>query len=599
MLEPSFVAPPLPGATAFIPARFPRQPLARRARPRLLTACAKPSPSPPEPLPLPSNALARNRAPPGETSQSDRGGLPTLFNGPEGVLGIVLAAAVLLADFARGLVRLATRGGAAGEDAKYVEQRLTDVDDSIVLLQRALDGSKRALAETEASLDATIARASSAEAAMKGIGDSRDRLQKALDQAAVAEVEVRRIQESLRVERGRRESVEESVEERAEESARVQEQVAKREREVSELRDLLATVRESGDGALAEHERRETELAAKIKTRDVELERVREERARLGSEAVEMERRAETMSEQVSAATLALEETRIELERVQADLEKRLAEQEAVEEESAKVVQRSAERERMKEQLREMQGELEEIRRELRTRDKIVDEVSLESDQLASLLAARDAELREVHRRLESAMAAERVPGGDASRSDLSLEEIKSNLDAEQLALSAEIAKAELTQSDIREEDLDPLDRLKKEMNVEEDLLQAGLRKAETTVKLEEHDKNRKQGAVDEVLGSIGEKGDGDEGLQKLFEGLSVADVEGAVREGEVRGEVVDDALAVSKQAQSKVGEREGKPKKRRGRPPKEKSKGEESGEEGGGETPKRKRGRPRKAPSS
>lgn len=529
--------------------------------------------------------------------------MPSLLNGPEGVLGIVLAAAALLADFAAGLVRLATRGGGRGEDGTDVEQRLGDVDDSIALLQRALDGSKRALAETEASLDATVARASSAEAAMKGIGDSRDRLQKALDQAAVAEVEVRRIQESLRVERERRESVGESVEEREEESLRVQVDVAKREREVSELRELLASVRESGDEALAEHERREKELAVKIERRDAELERVREERARLGSEAVEMERRAETMSEQVSAATLALEETRMELERVQADLEKRLAEQEAVEEESAKVVQRSAERERMKEQLREMQSELEEIRRELRTRDQIVEEVALESDQLASLLAARDAELREVHRRLDSAVVAEKGGGGDAGRSDLSLEEIKNNLDAEQLALSAEIAKAELVRSDIADEDLDPLDRLKKVMNVEGDLLQAGLRKAETTVKLEEHDKKRKQGAVDEVLGSIGEEEEADEGLRALFEALSVGDVEGAVDEGDmVVREVGDDALAVVKQAQSQMGSKEEKPEKRGGRPAKMQSEGggkAGSSQEGGGETPKRKRGRPRKRPAS
>lgn len=46
---------------------------------------------------------------------------------------------------------------------RVAEQRLTDVADTIALLPKALDCSKQALAETEASLDVTIACANPAE----------------------------------------------------------------------------------------------------------------------------------------------------------------------------------------------------------------------------------------------------------------------------------------------------------------------------------------------------------------------------------------------------------------------------------------------------
>lgn len=543
-----------------------------------------------------------------------------MFNGPEAVLGIVLAAAALLADFAAALARLAARGSASdvavfhddgtpvsrsGPD--IVDNRLSDIDRSISVLKAALDGSKQALADTEASLDATIARAKSAEAAIEGIGHSRDRLQNALDQAAAAELEVRKIQDTLEVERAKGDDVAHSLGERVQEKREVDEQVAKREVELAELTGMLEQIRESGQGALQQHLKKEERLTEELGRQDEELRRVREERERLGEEAREMERRAETMSEQVSAATLALEETRLKLEKAHGELEKRRAEQEAVEKESAEVVARSAERERMKEKLREMEGELEETRRELRTRDKIVEEISLESDQLASLLAARDAELHEAQRRLESAVAVGEESGGvggDAKASDLSLEEIRNNLDAEQRALSAEIARAELARSDIAEEDLDPLDRVEREMEAEGELLQAGLRKAESTVKREEHLSKRKQGAVQEVLESIGreEKEEGDESLKGVLEGISVKDAESELEASESgdggdgdRVEGKRDELAVSKQAQSKASGEESKPKRRRGRP----RKAAREGDVGGGDDVKKRRGRPRKSSSS
>ncbi|CDF77449.1 unnamed protein product [Chondrus crispus] len=197
-----------------------------------------------------------------------------------------------------------------------------------------------------------------------------------------------------------------------------------------------------------------------------------------------------------------------------------------------------------------MEGTVSDMQQELRTRDKIVEEVSLETDLLASLLAARDAELHETQRKLESAMGSEDAGGGDADESELSLEEIKSTVSAEQLTLRAEIAQAELAKSDLGADDLDPLDRVEREMGAKRELLQARLTRAQASAKRAEYEKRRKQGAVDDVLRS------GDR-------------------------EQAADTLGVARQKQV-IADAEAKPRARRRGRPRKKAAGGDDGADGG-----------------
>lgn len=416
------------------------------------------------------------------------------------MLGILLAAAALLADFTRGLVHIATNPSPFKED---IREGLNDVDRSIALLRTALDGSKQLLKATEDELDASIMRANSAEKALAGLGDSRDKLMSALDQAAKADMEISRIQKCLEEERKGRSLVEEGKEIAESETEQVGSDMEKREKEIDDLRAMVEEVKRWGEEKLEGHVKREVELRDGIEESQREFEKVKEEKERLAEEARSMEKRAGTMAEQVSAAALALEETRRELERVESELEEKRTESKRVDKESLELDKRSEENKLWKEAVENMKEELKDLQLELKERDRVVEAVALESDELRSLLAARDAELREISERLASAMTGEQERGGDSRQSDLKLEEIKEHLDAEQLALSAEIARAKLKKSDIGADVLDEMDRLAMELEAEGKLLQAGLRKAEATMRLEEHQQQRKNGAVEDVLESI------------------------------------------------------------------------------------------------
>lgn len=511
--------------------------------------------------------------------------IPSLFRGPEAVLGIVIAAAALLADFTRNLVRLTTRRASL----PILKNTLAEVDDSINQLQTTLDVSKSILTDTERRLDESLARANTAETALLGIGDTRDAMLQAREQTARAEEELARIKARLQKEAANMKSIEEAKIEKSAEKERLELVVGEKDGLLEQLRQRLDSIRQQGEQALEEQKQREEMLRAEVTERDEQLQSVAEERSRLGKQASDMEQQAIEMSEQVEAAERALDEAKMELEQSQAELQEQMKAQKLVGEESARAVERGMEVDLLRKQVNEMEGELGELQSELRSRDQVVNEVSSEADELRSLLAARDAELGDLTNRLESALSVQKERGGDTKLSDLSLEEIKNNLDAEKLALSAEIGKAELASFDITESDLDPLDRLKKEMEVEGDLFQAGLRKAESTVLLEEHSESRKSEAVEDVLGSVPEKADSVDMMDRIGE-------TGDMKSGGGSDKKVSKSVTVAKQAQSTKGaEKEAKPKKRRGRPPKKK-KEEESGKSSSSDgTAKREARKPRK----
>lgn len=402
----------------------------------------------------------------------------------------------------------------------------------------------------------------------------KDSLLHAREQAEQAELRLQQLTATLASEREKRERVAHQKGVASEEGARLDDDLQTREKDLSCLREDLDALRGKTEQALDLLKNEEMGLREKVGNSEEQLDVVRKERMAVEKEAMEMANCASDMEERARVASVALEETRRELEEVRVQLAEKVKEEEAVDRDTGGVVDRGVEEVAMRKMLGDLECELGELQRELRARDAVVNEVAVESDELRSLLASRDAEVRLLKSRLESAVVVQEERGGDSSLSDLSLQVIKRNMDAEQLALSAEIAKAELATFEISEEDLDPLDRIKKEMDVEGDFLQAGLRKAETAVELEEHSMLRREGNVDDILKQV-------ESGQEIESGVIADETE---------------AMTVAKVAQNKKAtEKEAKPKKRRGRPPK--AGGATKASNGDGEEKvKRKRGRPRKA---
>ena len=529
--------------------------------------------------------------------------MPTLFRGPEAVLGIVITAAALLVDFTRTVARLIARPRQPMKSAR-------DLDDSITLLSNALDASKAALSDTENRLDESLARASTAEAALLGIGDTREAMRRARETTQDAEEELRRITNLLAEQRKRYEEVTEEKTEAGQTRKELEKEIKSRELEIKTLRSLADEAVKAENEMKETNKFREEELTAELQKKELELEAVRAERMRAEEDAAMLETQAGTVAEKAEAAEFALEETKRELERIQQDLDARQKDRELVDLERARAAQRSKETSKLHKMVTDMERELGELQSELRSRDQVVNEFAMEADELRSLLAARDAELRDVSSKLESATSATAEPGGDSKLSEMNLKEVKQNLDAEKLALSAEITKAELASFDISEKDIDPLDRIKKEMGAEGSLLQAGLRKAESTVWLEEHVDDRKDYALNDVLETLTDEGarqsqrdgtDGDvtstteeeqdeqgnvklsgkqPGISQNAQGASSSSHEGvqtplSESPQDFSGKVQDSAMEsvtsgeemVAKQAQMKQEEAGTKPKRRRGGP--------------------------------
>lgn len=544
------------------------------------------------------------------------------------MLGIVLAAAALLADFARNLSRLATH------PAPKLAQ---NIEESIDVLSAALDKSKAVLRETEGRLDQSLARASSAEGALGGWGDTRDAMRRARENTVKVEMELKRIEDMLREERERYQDAVGKRKRGGGERSGLEGKIKERELEMEALRKKMEQLEKNEVKVREEKEKREEALGVEMKDRELELERVRLERVKAEEQAVGLEKRAADVSEQAEAAELALEETRRELQRMQKDLDEREKGREIMERESGEMEKKREELEELKGMMGDMEREVDDLKLELKSRDQIVNEVALESDELRSLLAARDAELKEVSTRLESAMLADvDSGGGDPEFSEMKLKEVKKNLDAEQLALSAEITKAQMASEDMSNQDVDLLGRLVKEMDAEGALMQAGLRKMESAVSIEESTGGRKNEAVDDVLESIEEalkRGDDmpvDEVLQRLSEAaeaegqgmemmmtdmeeernadsveseggvvdLDIAEVNEEVLNRALGGgkkrwrkkKIVSETVGVAKQGEVTADMEE---KKGRGRPKKKESEGKSDD----GEGMKRKRGRPRKKP--
>lgn len=436
--------------------------------------------------------------------------VPALLQRPEAVLGIVLAAAALLTDFARNLARLTFRNKPA---ASALSAELLNVEKSIASLQQALDASKNALADSEHNLDVTLSRASTAENAIAVMDDTRAALANARQQAAEVDTRLAAARDALRAQAARRNDVQVDADSLRDERDRMAVAVAQREEELSALQAQLDKLRsrdreddgDGGDVTSREEEirAREQQLLDEIHQRDAQLQETRRERSKVEEQAEETAARARALEDEATAASRALRQTQQELERLSGEASAREHELSRVERESAELAQRMKETERLREVVSDMERELGSLQEELRSRDRFVEDASRESDALRGLLAARDAEVEQLAARLDSAITTEHERGGDPLQSNRNLQDVNDSLEAERLALSAEIAHAELAGLDLSEREVDPLDRISKQMDAEGKMLQADVRRAESRFRRQRDNDERKDSAVRDILQSV------------------------------------------------------------------------------------------------
>lgn len=435
--------------------------------------------------------------------------LPTLFQKPEAVLGIVLAAAALLTDFARNLVRLSMRSQPT-RPALFAE--LNDVESSIASLQEALDVSKETLADTERNLDVTLSRASTAESAIASMDDTRATLASARQQASDVNDRLTNARAALRSQAESRSNARADANTLRDERDRLVLTVTQREKELNELRLQLNNIRSkdnstsdvgaspSGNNDLL---LREKKLLEEIQTRDEQLKTTLQERNEVEEKAKAAAARVDALEGEAEEASRALQETQMELDRLNREAAAREQELVRMEQESSELARRSKESDRLRDVLANMERELGALQEELRSRDRVVENAAREFDALKGFLAARDAEIRQLEARLASAISIERDRGGDPRQSDHNLQEVTDSLEAEQLALSAEIAQAKLTGLDLSGEEFNELDNVSEQIDAEEKLLEANLRRAELKLRRQQQEQDRKENAVHDIMESV------------------------------------------------------------------------------------------------
>lgn len=423
--------------------------------------------------------------------------VPTLFRGPEGVLGVVLAAAALLVDFAKTLTRLAMR---PSPGVPILKTDLRDVDASITSLQSALDASKAALAETERQLDSTIARASTAEGAIAAMDDTRAAITAAREQANDAQERLTVARDALRLSNNKQMDAADAASTAARECSRLERTIALREAELADVCERLEKARVADTEEASNVHANEQALAEELTQREKELAQALSERDEVQRRSAELKKKAGSLEVEASAAAQALSKTESELKRIRTEVKAREKEWKNMERESERVLQQCEETERLRVVVERMEIELKGLQEQLRIRDEAVQSVATESDQLRSTLAAREAELRELSQRLQSAESLESDRGGDYRKSEMNLDEVKSSVEAGQLSLAAEIARAKVATGDVADDVVDPLDRVKKEFEAESGHLQADMIRASAAVKRGTEEMRIKDKAIQEVM---------------------------------------------------------------------------------------------------
>ncbi|KAI0560785.1 GTPase regulator [Gracilaria domingensis] len=265
---------------------------------------------------------------------------------------------------------------------------------------------------------------------------------------------------------------------------------------------------------------------------------------------------ADWLQEKMNSANLYAQSAQEQLQRVQNALnnvqQKRLhvaQEKERVDEERQRVETQIAEKrllvDKLSEQIESAKKKEKEIMKQVKYQQQLLNK-QLEQTRKQLSENVGDAEKKELEEK-----------GGDSSRSEMSLQEIRRNLRAEKLALSAEIREARVATEALSEE-VDKLQLLKSEMKAKRDGMRARLKKAQTTVNREEKEIQRREDAIGEILDSV----DSDDEENVVTEGTAAIENTGTVKKRVRKGrkkEVVEKDV-------SAVEETEATAKKKKGR---------------------------------
>lgn len=458
-------------------------------------------------------------------------GVPALFRRPEAVLGVVLATAALLTDFVRNLFSVSLRSISRDGGLKIsssLASELRQLDKSIELLQLALDDSKSALSDSERTLDITLSRANTADAAINAISDSHTAFTEARQQANEVAERLIDARNALRQQAAQRSQATMQVTTLQEQRDRLQRTVYERERQVADLRNELETFKNEQDissDADIDNGKREAELLLLIEQKDSELDELKKERNAIVNEASQAQVRSIVLEEEAAAANKALTETQSELNQLTKEALAREAELQKVEKTATQLTEQTKELDRLRSIVSDMEKEVGQLQAELQQRDQVVGDVSKKSDTLRALLATKEVEMTQLESKLQSLSSSSSLSGdaaasGNASvipfderESDLNLQEITDSLDAQRLELSADIRQAQYDlgekqqqqqqqRSENNDTPIDELDRINSQMGVDETRLQANVIKAEAELRKKEYQQRRKDEALKQVLES-------------------------------------------------------------------------------------------------
>lgn len=501
--------------------------------------------------------------------------VPSLLRGPQAIFGVLLAASSLVVDAARALTgalppekdagaRSVMRGDFS-EALAPTDKRLRVLNEQVKEVTARLDDAKRELMKREADLDCAVERANAAESALNtGAEDVRAQLQDALDRAHSADRALEATMGALEKERTRREEEEAVRTKMQDERDKVEDEISRRAEAVEHMMRQVEEMQAKPESPeLSKMTEEVVILQTSVATISAQLEQATAEVSRLAEEKAQMQRKVEQLETQSNEAMTQLAELKAELaERREHDL--------AMQAELSKRADQESEILSLREAVNKAVGELADLQSKAAETDKTL---GVETDALRSRLAAREVELAELTARLDAVQDDGTALVGDPRMSEVELEYVTANLDAEQLAQSAQIARASMmSDSASGVDDEDALRAVQQEMEVDEALLKAGLQKAQTTLNAEQQTASMRNDDVENVLSLLAKDKDADiMAVARMGSARSTEKTPPVPKRKRGRSKKVDEEDSTSTKS-SEAADTSGK--KKRGRPKKGSSKG-------------------------
>lgn len=313
---------------------------------------------------------------------------PTLFRGPEAVIGVVIAAAALLTDFAKNLFKLSFPSFSSALYTSTNISRLTSelqqVDASIQSLQKALDSSKSLLQQSERTLDVTLAKANTTDKALSSavpISDMKLILVETRQQTSDLISKLLIVRSTLKQQLIKKKSTFQEVEYLKKERSKLLVDIQNRK---TYLNNLLATSSSAEDVE---------KLQQEITEKDLKLQNIKNERLSMEQNLQRSESKILELEQESMTISQILNDTQSQVENLALQAKEKEIEIENIEQSSTQLKVQKSETDRLKNMVKYMEGELNELQDELKQRDVRVENVSKESDSLRSLLQSKEAEL--------------------------------------------------------------------------------------------------------------------------------------------------------------------------------------------------------------